>query len=75
MRLLLLDWTMPQLEGGEVLAALAAEGSRFPVIVMSGYADRTVGAAAGGPVRAVLRKPFRRDELLEAVRRALDAGA
>jgi CheY-like chemotaxis protein len=74
-RLLVLDWTMPGLDGGEVLAALAAEGRSLPVIVMSGYADQAVGAAADARVRAVLRKPFPRGELLEAARRALGVGA
>jgi CheY-like chemotaxis protein len=47
-------------------------GSRVKVLLTSGYSPELAGDGAG-PVTQLLTKPFRRDELLAAVREALDA--
>jgi PAS domain S-box-containing protein len=72
-----LDLTMPDLGGPEVLASLRRVAPRVPVILVSGYSrDDAVGAvdASGdnGP-QVFLQKPFRPQELADAVRAAMEA--
>lgn len=67
--LVLLDITMPGLNGVEVLQRLGAGAP--PVIVMSGTPAEAVDFA-GGKVKRVLTKPFDWDELLAMVREVVD---
>lgn len=71
--LLLTDQTMPRLTGIELALQLRQEGHRFPILIMSGFSTQLqpamiqqVGAAA------VIKKPFERLELAQAVRSLLD---
>jgi CheY-like chemotaxis protein len=65
--LILLDWMMPVMSGGEFLVArcfLPEEVSKVPVVVVSAFqsiAKPTIG------VKAFVPKPFRIDNLLEVV--------
>jgi two-component system, cell cycle sensor histidine kinase and response regulator CckA len=70
--LVILDVTMPRLDGIETLRALRATGSPVPVIMTSGYAtsDFSVRLSALGDVR-FLQKPFSPSELLAMVNAAL----
>ncbi len=65
--LILLDWMMPVMNGGEFLVArcfLPEAVAKVPVVVVSAFqsiAKPTIG------VKAFVKKPFRIDNLLEVV--------
>lgn len=70
--LVLLDLTMPHLDGAGALRALRAIQADVKVILMSGYSEHA--AMERQPGRAVcgyLQKPFRMEELAQVVARAL----
>ncbi len=70
------DVTMPGMSAEELLAALRGAGLRVPVVLSSGFAaEEIAGRFAPGRVSAFLPKPYRSEELLAAVARALDGGA
>ena len=73
---LVLDVRMPGMTGLELQRALADAGAPLPVVMVSGHADVRIAVEAMtlGAV-TLLEKPFRLDELLTHVRRALDKGA
>jgi FixJ family two-component response regulator len=70
---LVLDIKMPGMTGIELQQKLASDGIPIPLIVVSGHADvRTaVDVMVSGAV-TLLEKPFRLEELLGHIRRALD---
>jgi two-component system response regulator FixJ len=70
---LILDLWMPGLSGMELQKHLAKENERVPIIFITAHADNDQerNAMAGGAV-AFLRKPFKDDALLNALRTALD---
>lgn len=68
--LLLTDWSMPRLNGGELIRRLNIGRPRTAVLVMSGYAG--VEALSQAPV---LRKPFKPQDLVNAVQGALEIGS
>lgn len=72
---LVLDQTMPNMAGHEVVARLRREGYATPILVVTGYSAESVLAEIGraSAVR-ILLKPFRRQELVDAVT-AMLAGA
>jgi len=72
---LILDLTMPGMNGFEVLAELRRRGNSLPVIIVTAHADSVTRrrAAAGGAV-GLIEKPHRACELLALVRRALGIG-
>ena len=69
--LILMDLTMPAMDGGETLGRLRAESTThdIPVIITTG----DVAAAPPAGAFAVLTKPVSRETLLDAVTRALGA--
>jgi CheY-like chemotaxis protein len=68
----LIDFAMPGLNGGETAAALRAVRPGLPIVLMSGYADLDALADAwSGPI---LRKPFSRAELARELARATAPG-
>jgi FixJ family two-component response regulator len=69
---LVLDLQLPGMTGLEVQGALAAAAICIPTIFVTGHGDirTTVSAMKAGAVE-FLTKPFRDDDLLEAVRQAL----
>jgi len=75
--LVLMDLQMPDVDGVELLRAMAAEQLRAPIILMSGVEDkvlRTVGDLGtdlGLNMRGVLAKPIR----METLRRTLEEDA
>jgi CheY-like chemotaxis protein len=75
--LVLCDLYMPDMDGLEVLSALRGEAPAVPVVLVTGGARGGLGVArAAGLLGAgLLRKPFSRDELAEAVRSALARAA
>ena len=57
--LVLLDLTMPRLDGSEALSALREHDPDVAVVMMSGFSpDDTVRRLSGPPPAAVLQKPF-----------------
>ena len=73
--LLLLDVVMPNLGGKDARAQILQEGGNLPVLFSSGYSENAVHAnfvlKEGIPL---IQKPYRSEELLRAVRKALDGG-
>ena len=71
---IILDMTMPDIDGAEVLQRLRATGSRVPVIVSSGYLDVSVERRlAHGEFQGFLAKPYGASDLAAAIERALAA--
>lgn len=70
---LLLDVRLPGLSGLELQRELNARGDRLPIIFMTAFGDipMAVSAIKAG-ADEFLTKPFREQELLEAVGRALE---
>ena len=70
---LVLDVKMPGMTGLELQRKLAADGVAIPIVMISGHADVRIAveAMAMGAV-TLLEKPFRLDELLAHLRRAVD---
>jgi CheY-like chemotaxis protein len=75
--ILLLDMVMPEKDGVDVLNEILLTGIDTKVIVISGFTVSFSQLAAGiakfhgkGPVR-VLKKPFRRDQLMALLREAI----
>jgi two-component system cell cycle sensor histidine kinase/response regulator CckA len=66
---ILLDLTMPGLDGAEVLREIRALNPRTSVLVMSGFSEKDVldRLAGLGPV-SILQKPFTLETLLERLR-------
>ena len=73
---LILDIKMPGMSGLELQQKLITEGIHLPVIMISGHADVRIAveAMSRGAV-TLLEKPFRLDELLAHIRRAIELDA
>jgi len=73
---LVLDIRMPGMTGTELQRKLLDDGIAIPVVVVSGHADVRIAVEVmtRGAV-TLLEKPFRLDELLAHLRRALDLDA
>jgi len=73
--MVILDMTMPDMDGAEVLRRLRATGSRVPVVVSSGYLDAsTERRLPDGAFQAFLPKPYGASDLAEAIEQALAVG-
>jgi two-component system cell cycle sensor histidine kinase/response regulator CckA len=73
--LIILDMTMPDLDGCDVLVRLRAAGSRVPVIISSGYLDVSIERRLPrGQFQGFLAKPYAASDLAAAIEGAL-AGA
>jgi PAS domain S-box-containing protein len=68
---LLLDMTMPDIDGAEVVRQIRARGSRVPIVLSSGYLEPTVERGLDrNAVQGFLLKPFGIAELIDALERA-----
>src|SRR4051812_25367343 len=69
---LILDVELPDLSGLDLQADLAKSGVEVPIIFVTGHGDipKSVRAMKAGAVE-FLTKPFRAEELVDAVRQAL----
>lgn len=73
-RLVVLDLTMPRLDGAEAMSAIRSLRPDVPVVISSGYAaDELSSRLPGGPGIALLQKPFTVRTLSESVRTCLGA--
>ena len=68
----ILDMTMPDIDGAEVLSQLRAAGSTVPVIISSGYLDKSVELRLPrGHFQGFLAKPYGTSDLAAAIDGAL----
>ena len=74
---LMTDITMPQMSGYELLALLREARPSLPVILMTGFEQKTAEAQQVLPPYVRLEKPFGETELSTALEQILatDAGA
>jgi two-component system response regulator FixJ len=69
----LLDVSLPDLSGFDVLAALGGSASRFPVILITGSVGESFPArASAAGASGWIRKPFDADRVLSSVRSAIE---
>jgi RNA polymerase sigma factor (sigma-70 family) len=70
---LVLDLTLPGLNGFELQERIAVDRGDMPIIFISGYGDvpKTVRAMKAGAVE-FLTKPFSPDDLVSAIRQAIE---
>jgi PAS domain S-box-containing protein len=71
--LVMLDLTMPERDGLDIYTQLQRNFPSLKVLLMSGYNEQAVAARLGSqmPLPAFLHKPFRANDLLAMVRKAL----
>jgi GAF domain-containing protein/FixJ family two-component response regulator len=70
--LMILDLEMPRMSGMEVLEALNEKGSEIPVIVITFHGSETIAAETFRMgVKNYITKPFKMEEILEAIEQAL----
>jgi signal transduction histidine kinase/CheY-like chemotaxis protein len=71
--LILLDLTMPEMDGEETYRRLRAIDRSVPVLLMSGYTEHEASTHFGGQgTSGFIQKPFRLAELKEAIGRVLN---
>jgi CheY-like chemotaxis protein len=71
-RIVLLDLTMPGMDGEQTLHALQRVAPMLPVVLMSGYSERELSERFEGKgVAGYLKKPFTRDQLIQRLREVL----
>ncbi len=71
---ILLDLTMPEMDGPAVVEQLAKRSFQPPVLIISGYGEEeTLNQLAGQSVAGFLKKPFTIAELAKKVREILSA--
>jgi PAS domain S-box-containing protein len=70
--LVILDLTMPRLSGKDALRQLVRINPAARVIIASGYSAEDMDVSGLDKVIAFIPKPFREEDLLKAVRQALD---
>jgi CheY-like chemotaxis protein len=70
--LVVLDLTMPEMNGGEALERMRAISRRVPVVLMSGFRQEELALQfEGDRPQGFLAKPFKSDEVVSVLCRAL----
>jgi len=72
--LVLLDLTMPELDGLQVLAKIRAMHPELPVLLSSGYTDESIPDDAFHGPTDFLRKPYMPSDLVASVTGMLESG-
>lgn len=72
---IVLDWVLDGLTGGDVLARLDERGPPRPPVLVISALDRVSALSRVLGAEGFLRKPFTADELIDAVQRSRQAGA
>lgn len=69
---LVIDINLGDITGVELAHQLCADGMKWPIIFMTGLDDATVNdqASAVSPI-AFLQKPFRANDLIDAIKKAI----
>ncbi len=70
-RLVLLDLTMPEMDGAETFQAIHQAYPELPVILMSGYTEQEATVLFATGLAGFLQKPFQSPTLLAKVRQTL----
>jgi two-component system cell cycle sensor histidine kinase/response regulator CckA len=69
---LIVDFTMPDLDGGEVIRRIREAGSTIPIILSSGHVDSEVlSTLPSGAIQGLLHKPYGPKALLATIEQAL----
>lgn len=66
---LLIDLTMPRMDGFEVLRQIRARDPAMPILLMSGYSRSDTAIRAAGRGAGFIQKPFTQQELVAEVAR------
>ncbi len=67
-RLLIIDMTMPRMDGLTLLRTLRDEGCSLPALISSGYDNESAGAAfAGLEPLSLMRKPYTKGEFIKGI--------
>jgi len=67
-----LDLTMPHMDGAETFGVIKQIRADVPVLLCSGYAEDVTQAFAGQDLAGFLQKPYRPRELVAQLQRILD---
>lgn len=71
--LVLTDAVMPQMNGADLVRAMRVKWPGTPAVMISGYTDQQLGTYGMKELNLpFVSKPFRADDLLRALRKALD---
>ncbi|MGI5863254.1 MAG: PAS domain S-box protein [Myxococcales bacterium] len=74
LRLVLLDASMPKMDGIEALHEIRRICPDLPIVLSSGYSEQEVTEEIGtGTIAGFVQKPYGVDDLLSVVRKVLDA--
>lgn len=74
-RLVILDLTMPRIDGEQALCEMRKAGLTAPVLISSGYTDLEVGPRFSGyGISGFVQKPYDLATLMSQVRQALETG-
>jgi len=71
-RMVIMDMTMPELDGVDTLRQFRERGLRMPVLLVSGYAEDEARGLPEDSVHAFLQKPFGLAELSARLQELLE---
>ncbi len=72
--LIILDFAMPVLDGGDVFEELLLINPKVPVVLSSGFTEHSrLSSMLGNGLRGFIPKPYTKEKLLSQVRAVLDA--
>ncbi len=72
--LVVLDLTLPGIQGRAVMQSIRALRPDLPIVLTSGYTAEEAGDLTTAPRTTFLQKPWRPDQLVRAVAALIDAG-